>query len=70
MCVCVFFKILFIHERHTEAEIQAEGEGGSCGKPDMGLDPRTPGSRPGPKEDAQPLSHLGALSEGKLKKMK
>ena len=26
----------------------------------MGLDPRTPGSRPEPKADAQPLSHPGA----------
>ena len=25
----------------------------------MGLDPRTPGSRPGPKADALPLSHPG-----------
>ena len=28
----------------------------------MGLDPRTPGSRPEPKADAQPLSHPGAPS--------
>ena len=28
-----------------------------CGKPNAGLDPRTPGSRPKPKADAQPLSH-------------
>ena len=26
----------------------------------MGLDPRTPGSRPEPKADAEPLSHPGA----------
>ena len=26
----------------------------------MGFDPRTPGSRPEPKSDAQPLSHPGA----------
>ena len=25
----------------------------------MGIDPRTPGSQPGPKADAQPLSHPG-----------
>ena len=30
-----------------------------CGEPDVGLDPRTPGSHPGPKADAQPLSHPG-----------
>ena len=29
----------------------------------MGLDPRTLGSLPEPKEDAQPLRHPGALSE-------
>ena len=35
--------------RHTqrEAETQAEGEAGSLwGEPDVGLDPRTPGSCP------------------------
>ena len=49
--------------RDTErgAETQAEGEAGSCREPDVGLDPRTPGSRPEPKADAQPLSHPGAL---------
>ena len=29
-------------------------------KPDVGLDPITPGSRPEPKADAQPLCHPGA----------
>ena len=43
-----------------EAETQAEGEAGPCGEPDVGLDPRTAGSRPEPKADAQPLSHPGA----------
>lgn len=28
---------------------------------DAGLHPRTPGSRPEPKADAQPLTHPGAL---------
>ena len=56
---------LFIHERHRErerereAETQAEGEAGSMQKPDMGLDPRSPGSRPGPKAGAKLLSHPG-----------
>ena len=27
--------------------------------PDVGLDPRTPGSHPEPKADAQPLSYPG-----------
>ena len=30
-----------------------------CREPHVGLNPRTPGSRPGPKADAQPLSHPG-----------
>ena len=31
-----------------------------AGEPDVGLDPRTPGSRPELKADAQPLRHPGA----------
>ena len=42
-------------QRHRQRENQAP-----CKKPDAGLDPRTPGSRPEPKLDAQPLSHPGA----------
>ena len=30
-----------------------------CGEPDMGLHPRTPGSQPQPKADAQLLNHPG-----------
>ena len=41
-------------QRHSQREKQAP-----CGDPDSGLDPKTPESRPGPKADAQPLSHLG-----------
>ena len=39
-------------QRHRQGEKQA-----SCGEPDAGLDPRTPGSCPEPKADDQPLSH-------------
>ena len=46
-------------EREREAETQAEGEACSMQEPDVGLDPRTPGSRPGPKADTQLLSHPG-----------
>ena len=46
---------------HREAETQAEGEAGST-QPDAGFNPRTLGSRPEPKADAQPLSHPGAPS--------
>ena len=30
-----------------------------CREPDVGLHPRTPGSRPGPKAGAKPLSYSG-----------
>ena len=47
-------------EREREAETQAEGEAGSMHwEPDVGLDPRSPGSRPGPKTGAKPLRHPG-----------
>ena len=49
------FKVLFIHKRHKEREKQAP-----CGEPDVGLNPRTPGSQSEPKADAQPLSQPGA----------
>ena len=45
--------------RETEAETQAEGEAGSMQGADVALDPRTPGSHPGPKAGAKPLSHPG-----------
>ena len=41
-------------ERHRQREKQALSM-----EPDVGLDPRTLGSRPEPKADAQPLSHSG-----------
>ena len=34
-------------------------------EPNVGLDPRTPGSRPEPKADTQPLRHPG-ISQGSL----
>ena len=47
-------------ERDREAETQAEGEAGSMHRePDVGFDPRSPGSRPGPKAGAKPLCHPG-----------
>ena len=42
-------------QRHRQREKQAP-----CREPDAGLDPGTPGSHPGLKADAQPLSHPGA----------
>ena len=41
-------------ERHGQREKQAP-----CREPNAELDPRTPGSHPEPKADAQPLSHPG-----------
>ena len=41
-------------QRHRQREKQAP-----CREPDVGLDPRTPGSHPEPKADTQPLSHPG-----------
>ena len=42
-------------QRHRQREKQAP-----CREPDVELDPKTPGSRPGLKADAQLLSHPGA----------
>ena len=46
-------------DTQREADTQAEGEAAPCREPDSGLDPKTPGSRPEPKADAQLLSHPG-----------
>ena len=56
----LFLKILFIHERHTERQRHRQKEKQApCREPDVGLDPRSLGPHPGPKADAQPLSHPG-----------
>ena len=60
----VFFKFLFIYDsnrgREREAETQAEGEAGSMHRePDVGFEPGSPGSRPGPKAGAKPPRHPG-----------
>ena len=47
-------------DREKEAETQAEEKQAPCREPDVGLDPRTPGSQPEPKASAQPLSPPGA----------
>ena len=47
-------------ERENEAETQAEGEAGSMHwEHDVGFDPGSPGSRPGPKAGTKPLRHPG-----------
>ena len=40
-----------------QAETQTEGE--ACWETDLGLDLGSPGSRPGPKAGAKPLSYPG-----------
>ena len=62
---------LFIHERHRErGRHRQRGKQAPCGEPDMGLDPRTPGSCPEPKADAQLVSHPGASTQIKSLKKK
>ena len=47
-------------EREREAETQAEGEAGSMHRePNVGFDPGSPGSHPGPKAGTKPLHHPG-----------
>ena len=41
-------------QRHRQREKQAP-----CKEPDVGLNPGSPGSHPGLKAGAKPLSHLG-----------
>ena len=56
MCIYIFFKYFiyfFMRDTERQAETQAEGEAGSMREPEVGLDPGTLGSRPGPKADAQ-----------------
>ena len=51
---------MFIYERHGERQRHRQREEQApCREPDVGFDPGTPGSRPGPKADTQPLSHPG-----------
>ena len=66
-CISFFFFFFFlkrfylhIHETHRERWRHRQREKQApCRKPDAGLDPRTPGSRPELKADAQPLGHPG-----------
>ena len=62
-CYFFFFKILFILERQRERERERERQRhrqrekqAPCREPEVGLDPRTPGSLPGPKADTKSLS--------------
>ena len=48
-----------MRDREREAETQAGEKQAPHREPDTRLDPGTPGSCPGPKADAEPLSHPG-----------
>ena len=51
---------MIVIQREREAETWAEGEAGSMHQePDVGFDPRSRGSHPGPKAGAKPLRHAG-----------
>ena len=53
----------------THREKEAEGEAGSMHRePDVGFDPGTPGSCPGPKAGAKPLHHPGIPDVVNLKR--
>ena len=57
-----FFLRFYLFMRDTERERQRPRQRekqAPCREPDAGLDPGSPGSRLGPKADAQPLSHPG-----------
>ena len=55
-----FFKILlFTHERHTEAETQAEGEAGSLQGAQRGTRSQDPGVTPWAAGNTKPLSPPG-----------
>ena len=55
-----FYLFMIVTQRERQAETQAEGEAGSMHRePDVGFNPGSPGSRPGPKAGAKPLRHPG-----------
>ena len=59
-----FYLFMIVREREREAETQAEGEAGSMHwESDVGLNPGSPGSRPGPKAGTKLLHHLGFPSK-------
>ena len=54
------FIYLFIRQRERERQRPRQREKQApCREHDVGLDPGSPGSGPGPKADAQPLGHPG-----------
>ena len=65
-CFSFFFfeHFIYLFTRHTQRGRDRQREKQApCGDPDAGLNPGTPGSRPEPKADTQPLSHPGTPRE-------
>ena len=61
---------MIVTERERESETQAEGEAGSMHRePDVGFNPGSPGSHPGPKAGAKPLRHPGIPQHHLLKRL-
>ena len=48
-----------MREREAEQRQRQREKQAPCREPDVGLDPGAPGSHPGPKAGAKPLSHPG-----------
>ena len=70
-CYSLFLLGFYLFTRDTEKQgHRRREEQASCWEPDAGLDPGTPGSHPGPKAGAKPLSHPGIpgilLSSGNM----
>ena len=54
----IFKDFIYVYQREKEKQRHRQREKQApCWEPDVGLDPGTPGSRPGPKAGAKPLSH-------------
>ena len=51
-----------MRDTEREAEIQVEGQASSLQEPDVGFNPRTPGSRPESKADTHLLTDPGVPS--------
>ena len=64
-----FYLFMIVTHREREAETQAEGEAGSMHQePNVGFDPGSLGSHPGPKAGAKQLSHPGIPAKRNVKK--
>ena len=57
----ILFIYLFMRDRERERGRDSDRGRSRLQEPDAGLDPRSPGSHPGPKAGAKPLNHPGIL---------